>query len=284
MSSPPQEIVQVSDTALLVAACRALETERADAFVRDPFAARLAGERGMAIARALPHLEAMSFGIALRGRFMDELIADTIARHGIETVVSLGCGLDARPWRLDLPAGLRWIESDLPGILVYKAGVMASETPRCRLEQLAADLNDASGRRAVYEAAGAAPALLITEGLLMFLPAATIEALAAEISENTGIRHWLSDIITPALVRIANPEAFRTIRSVQAADRLDGLAILDVLARHGWTTAERRSFITDLSFAAGRIEAMMRARPQDAPPPARPPADDPAGVHLFSRA
>lgn len=48
MSSNDGEIIHVSDTALMVAACRAHETELEDAFVRDPFAARLAGERGLA--------------------------------------------------------------------------------------------------------------------------------------------------------------------------------------------------------------------------------------------
>jgi len=42
------EITNVSDTALIVAACRAHETGLEDAFERDPFAARLAGERGFA--------------------------------------------------------------------------------------------------------------------------------------------------------------------------------------------------------------------------------------------
>ena len=37
------QIRHVSDTALMVAACRAIETEHADALVRDPFAQRLAG-------------------------------------------------------------------------------------------------------------------------------------------------------------------------------------------------------------------------------------------------
>jgi len=49
----------------------------------------------MAISRALPRLELMSFGI--RSRFIDELALDAIARRGIATVVSLGCGLDATP-------------------------------------------------------------------------------------------------------------------------------------------------------------------------------------------
>jgi O-methyltransferase involved in polyketide biosynthesis len=47
------EITRVSDTALMVAACRAHEAELEDAFVRDPFAARLAGERRPAILACL---------------------------------------------------------------------------------------------------------------------------------------------------------------------------------------------------------------------------------------
>ena len=64
-------ITHISDTALMVAACRALETGRPDGFLRDPFAARLAGERGKAIADALPGLPA---AVADDVRGMDLLI------------------------------------------------------------------------------------------------------------------------------------------------------------------------------------------------------------------
>jgi O-methyltransferase involved in polyketide biosynthesis len=37
-SNSPDQIQHVSDTALMVAACRALETARGDGLVRDPFA------------------------------------------------------------------------------------------------------------------------------------------------------------------------------------------------------------------------------------------------------
>jgi O-methyltransferase involved in polyketide biosynthesis len=66
MSSSGSEITHVSDTALMVAACRAHETELEDAFVRDPFAARLAGERGRAILNAIPYGAIMRIGLAIR--------------------------------------------------------------------------------------------------------------------------------------------------------------------------------------------------------------------------
>ena len=63
MQPETHEIAHVSDTALMTAACRAMETERPDGLIRDPFAAQLAGARGMAIARGLDRLEMMCFGI-----------------------------------------------------------------------------------------------------------------------------------------------------------------------------------------------------------------------------
>ena len=59
-------IEHISDTALLVAAARAAETDLEDGLVRDPYAAQLAGERGIAIARSGSPSRWRSFGIGLR--------------------------------------------------------------------------------------------------------------------------------------------------------------------------------------------------------------------------
>ncbi|MCZ2150117.1 MAG: class I SAM-dependent methyltransferase [Bryobacterales bacterium] len=282
MSTSHGEINHVSDTALMVAACRALETESDDGFVRDPFAARLAGERGMAILRALPNPEMVRFGLGVRGRFLDELLLDALASEPVATVLSVGCGLDTRPWRLELPPGLRWIEVDFPEMLDYKDELMAGEIPRCRRERLSADLNQRDQRAAMYQAAGQSPALMITEGVLMYLPAATVDALAAEAWRESGIAHWISDITTTAFTQaIGGADTMRPIRRVQASDSLAGEQILDVLRRNGWVTAARRGYITDMAFAAPRIERMMAGRPRPEPPPFA--SDDPTGVHRFVR-
>jgi methyltransferase (TIGR00027 family) len=284
MSPSSGEITHVSDTALMVAACRALESESADGFVHDPFAARLAGERGMAILRAHPQPDMLRFGIGLRSRFVDELLLEALASQPIATVLSVGCGLDTRPWRLELPRDLRWIEVDFADMLDYKDALMSAETPRCRRERRTADLNDPAQRRTIYAAAGPDPALMITEGLLMYLPAATVEALAGESWRESGIAHWMSDIMTTAFSKAISPDGSpQSIRDVQAADFLEGEQILDCVGRHGWTTAARRSYITDLAFAMDRIQRLMgdRAQPQGPPPV---PLDDPTGVHRFARA
>src|SRR5579862_6469163 len=144
------QIRHVSDTALMVAACRAVETARVDGLLRDPFAERLAGERGIAILHGITGWQLMCFGIGLRSRFLDDLVMQTIALENIEAVLSIGAGLDTRPWRLELPPDLRWIEADFAPILSYKAHAMAAEQPKCLLERVAADVTCQEQRAALF--------------------------------------------------------------------------------------------------------------------------------------
>jgi len=282
MSQNGGEITHVSDTALMVAACRAHETSLEDAFVRDPFAARLAGERGFAILAALPHSNVVRLGLAVRTRFVDELLLEALRQYPITTVLSVGCGLDTRPWRLDLPSELRWIEIDFAGVLDYKEQLMSGEAPRCRRERLTLDVNDPAQRRAMYEAAGRDPALMISEGLLLYLPAATVEALAAESYTHSGIAHWISDITTSAFTKVlgGGADTLHPIRHVQASDALKGEQVLEVVRRHGWTTSSMRSYITDVGFLQQRIRRAMGGA---TPPPMPFPPNDPTGVHRFGR-
>src|SRR4051812_29076681 len=121
MDSVNHEISHVSDTALMVAAARAVETARpCYGLVHDPFAERLAGERGMAILRGIDRLGQLTFGVGMRSRFLDALLLETLAESDADTVLQMGAGLDTRPWRLDLPGNLRWIEVDFPDMLDYK--------------------------------------------------------------------------------------------------------------------------------------------------------------------
>lgn len=281
-SSPASEISHVSDTALMVAACRAAETELEDAFARDPFASRLAGERGVAILNAIPNPHIMRFGVAIRTRVIDDLLQETLAANSVTTVLSLGCGLDTRPWRLKLPSGLRWIEVDFDDILKYKETLMAGETPQCNRERLAVDLNDGAQRRQLYEAVGSAQTLMITEGLLLYLPAMTVEALTSECWKDAGVAHWISDITTSTFsAAIVGASTTQSVRHVQASDSLNGEEILDVFYRNGWRTGSRRSYIMDLGFAQDRLSRMRGGAP---PPPMPISLDDPTGAHCFTRA
>src|SRR5215467_13602968 len=116
MSDPESRIRNISDTARWVAVYRARESERRDAVFRDPFARVLAGARGEQIAKAMPDAEKNAWSFVARTYAIDRMIAAEVAR-GADVVLNLAAGLDARPYRMELPASLRWIEVDLPDIL-----------------------------------------------------------------------------------------------------------------------------------------------------------------------
>src|SRR6185312_9954090 len=123
-------IRNISDTALWVAYYRALESERPDGLFRDPYARQLAGERGAAIAASQPFLDQNAWSLLARTYLFDQFIHQEVAL-GADLVVNLAAGLDARPYRMSLPATLHWIEVDLPAILDYKEEVLSTEKPGC---------------------------------------------------------------------------------------------------------------------------------------------------------
>ena len=277
------QIHHVSDTALMVAACRALETARADGLVRDPFAEKLAGPRGDAILRGITGWQLMCFGIGVRTRFLDDLVLDTVARENIQVVLSVGAGLDTRPWRLLLPPALLWIEADLPDMLAYKTRAMEADEPHCRLERISADVTHPAQRNALFAAASGLPALMITEGLLMYLAGADVEALAADAARH-GIRRWLLDSSSLDLARRMGWDAGRSVENVRAPGHLQGAALLDAVRSNGWTQLCFRSYSRDAAqVAAERIAAIIRPYLEKGLPLPPAPVQDSSGVYLFGR-
>jgi O-methyltransferase involved in polyketide biosynthesis len=100
-------IQDVSETALMVVVWRAHENDHPKPLYRDPFALKLAGERGKQIAAHFPKIRKMisCWMMAIRTRIIDELI-EHAADNGVDTVLNLGAGLDTRPYRLNLPKEL----------------------------------------------------------------------------------------------------------------------------------------------------------------------------------
>src|SRR5256885_7407950 len=129
----------ISDTARWVATYRAIETERPDAWFRDPLAKRLAGERGERLAEGMAFTNRNSWSFVARTVVIDRFIADKV-RQGADMVVNLAAGLDTRPYRMALPSSLQWIEVDLPELLAYKIDALADDKPVCSLERVPLDL------------------------------------------------------------------------------------------------------------------------------------------------
>ena len=200
---PDALIRNVSDTARWVAVYRARETERPDALFRDPFARRLAGERGEQIAKSMPLGRDNDWSMITRTRLGDDFINEQV-QQGVDTVINLAAGLDARPYRMNLPSTLKWIEVDLPEILAYKEEILRDEKPVCSLERIRVDLSNASARRDLFAELGrrSNKALIITEGLLIYLNRDDVAGLAQDLAAPPSFQFWILDIASPGLLRM----------------------------------------------------------------------------------
>lgn len=196
-------IRNISDTARWAAYYRAMESDRPDAVFRDPFARKLAGERGEQIAQAVHFSTKNAWSWIARTFLFDRFIKDRI-QNGCDMVINLAAGLDARPYRFELPKSLQWIEVDLPGILEYKREILATESPKCELQRIPMDLANLSERRDLFAQLGkrATNAVLLTEGLMIYFKEQDVGVFAKDLANVSSFRSWILDLASPGLLKM----------------------------------------------------------------------------------
>lgn len=172
----------LSRTALMVAGLRARATARPGPICCDPWAARLAGADGDALAARFlaesPHLE---LWVALRTAILD----DVVRAFAGPQVVILGAGLDARAARLSR-GGLRFFEvdrADTQAVKLERARALgdypvgsAARVP-CDFER-----EDFLDRLVAAGFDVRSPAVFVWEGVTMYLTEAAVRATLRRIA------------------------------------------------------------------------------------------------------
>ncbi len=273
----------ISDTARWVAVYRARESDRPDALFHDPFARRLAGERGQQIAQSMKFSSANSWSMITRTYLVDQILTAQI-QQGVDTVINLAAGLDARPYRMQLPSSLDWIEIDLPEILTYKEEILRGEKPACSLERVRLDLADGAARRNLFALLGrhAKKALIITEGLLIYLTPEEVATLARDLAAAPSFQSWIFDLASPGLLRMLRKKMGSQLSDAGAPLQFAPPEGPEFFIPHGWKPADVRSLFKN----AARLKrlpfllSLLALLPQ----PERPPASRPwCGVCLLTK-
>ena len=220
----------VSFSACTVAAARAVESARSDGLFYDPFAACFAGDEAMRrVARKGKKLDTR---IAVRTRFFDDAILDALRRTPGAQVVLLGAGLDARAWRLSPPGGLdkcaTLIEVDRQDVLGAKGALLAAlpgGLPRLTLSKKYVGVACNLQRHDWFwhlKSAGhepGVPTVWVLEGLLYYLPPATVDAVLRTVARLSapGSSLVASCVNTAAMVRAQTNGKSEAMRSFQSA-------------------------------------------------------------------
>lgn len=244
-------IHNVSDTALWVAVYRAEESQRPDALFRDKLADRLVGERGRFIAAKMSRTRYTSWSVVMRTYIIDNFFRELL-QNGVDTVVNLGAGLDTRPYRLDLPSELRWIEVDYPQIIRLKNEKLGGEKPNCRLERIEMDLGDDLSRRQFLSRVNAESkkVAVLTEGVTPYLTPEQVTALATDLRAQDHFSYWIIDYYSPAVVKYMKSR--KRMKQMQNAPfRFFPQDWFGFFSALGWK-AKKESYLAEESLRIGR--------------------------------
>jgi methyltransferase (TIGR00027 family) len=182
-----------------------------------------------------------------RTAIIDEIVLNTISEDRLDGVVNLAAGLDARPWRLPLPEELLWIDVDMPPMLDRKEAVLQGEKPRCRYEAIRQDLSRVSERQEAFRSIGSRvrKALVITEGLLIYLDADAVAGLARDLAAVPAFRYWLMDLASPGLLKRLEKTWAPALRSGNAQFKFGPAENTRFFDSMGWREVEYRSMFDE---------------------------------------
>lgn len=251
----------VSDSSRLIAAWRAVETGQEDSLFKDPLSNFLAGSAAVAQAFELAptykpngvakHRTAKVSNVAIRVIWFDDWIIKSLNRsthpspsvssifavqndlavsvalsvNVPKQVVVLGSGMDTRPWRLDLPSGIRWFEVDRSNVLAVKCKLLAkhgAEVPGQLLTfpaqypmqatswtSLEADLGERGWSKALLDKGldPAVPTVWIAEGLLMYLDEQEVANLFQSMAD-VSAKGSISIVQSMTESYMSNPDSY----------------------------------------------------------------------------
>ena len=237
-----QLVENISDTARWVAIFRAEESERPDAVFHDPFARRLAGEKGEQIANAIEFGRKNSWSFVARTYHFDEFIMQHV-EQGYDMIINLAAGLDARAYRMQLPKTLLWIDVDLPRMINYKNEILKDEKPNCKYRTIALDLADRKARLQLFQQLNneCKKALVVTEGLIIYLTNEQVAELATDLSSQPHFRRWIFDLTSAALLEMIQKEMQPALKGSGAVFQFAPEEGEEFFGKYGWKHIESRS-------------------------------------------
>lgn len=261
MEQPNSPVRNVSDTARWVAYFRARETMRPDALFRDPYAERLAGERGFHIANTLPEGNKHEWAWVARTYLFDTFLAREID-SGADLVLNLAAGLDARPYRLNVPTDLKWIEVDFPEIQSYKEEVLRDDKPRCHLERIGLDLSDIQGRRKLFTDLNQRARKIVTmsEGLLIYFAPEEVASLAQDIAVGENFESWIIDLASHGQLKLMQRSTGKQLSEANAAFKFGPPEGARFFEPYGWEPKDVQGFLktaADLGRAPAELVSLL---------------------------
>jgi methyltransferase (TIGR00027 family) len=129
--------------------------------------------------------------VALRARKLDDWSAAFLRRHPNAAVLHLGCGMDTRAFRLDVPATVDWFDIDQPGVIELRRKLYED---RDGYHMIGSSVTDAGWLEQIPHDR---PVLMVAEGLVMYLTEREAWELFQRLTDRFASGEMLFDTLSP---------------------------------------------------------------------------------------
>jgi len=203
----------VARTAFYCCVIRADDAASASPVCGDRFASRFIDDEVRRDLTPITHLSRPAASNVARHRIIDDLVRDALRADPHRRIILLGAGFDTRAFRLT--AG-QWFELDDPPLLAYKEGRLPTgeaPNPLVRIP-VAFDLDVPD--RYIGALAGNDAALVILEGVSMYLSDAALTSLAAALVKHIPRATLVCDLMSPRFAKTFSAQLRRGLLAMGA--------------------------------------------------------------------
>jgi methyltransferase (TIGR00027 family) len=172
------ELKPISKTAFYCCGVRMRDAEGPSPVCGDSYARLFMSEEGLAILAAFDDETRPNASNVARHRVIDDLLRRELAADPALLVVIVGAGFDTRAYRLK---GGVWVELDEPQVIAYKEERLPASRCGNELRRVPVDFSTESLEEKLAPFAGRGRALVVVEGVLMYLDEGAIRDLLATL-------------------------------------------------------------------------------------------------------
>ena len=125
----------------------------------------------------------------------------------------------------------------------YKNEILKDEKPTCEYRTIALDLADRKARLELFQQLNSEckKALVVTEGLIIYLTNEQVAELATDLSSQDHFRRWIFDLTSPALLEMIQKEMQPALKGSGAVFQFAPEEGEEFFEKYGWKHIESRS-------------------------------------------
>ncbi len=228
----------VARTAFYCCVIRADDAAGADPICGDSFAARFVDDQVRRDLAPATRLRNPAVSNVTRHRMVDDLVREALVSDPHRRVILIGAGFDTRAYRL---SGGRYVEIDDASLLAFKEQQLPAAGAPNPVDRIPVVFGSESADRYLGRLAGDDRALVIVEGVSMYLSDDALRQLAAALMRHLPNGTLICDLMSAAFSRRFGGALRKAFTSLGATFGNQSAQPSEIFVRAGMTPVTHRS-------------------------------------------